>query len=371
MPVYKIGYVQDISSAYGAFGRLAQNGFKAGIDYVNTLGIANFQLEVRDDGGDPTRGANLARQLAQSGVKAIYGGSATVTAMLPVSNQYKILLADAGGLTAVLPKAGTSRQYPWVFCPDTACGSSTVLPEIEFLTKVDPTGVIGELSVNTAYGSGTTKYVASLLPQQFPNVKVTRQSFPSGTASVVAQLTKLQQAGATSLLAWTYGPDLVTVMHSLDRMGWYPYVVGPLGVGDPSVVSAIPSKLKGKVIAGGIATAQVGTAPGAVATGLNKTYFDLYNKYAGENTYNGLSTVGSYTFDWAVILAAAIKGSGSTDSTKMRDWLTAGHPIDTAEGVQMFGPDVDQRVGPKLSTTTVFDPQYPCTQGVCVAPKTG
>jgi ABC-type branched-subunit amino acid transport system substrate-binding protein len=289
--------------------------------------------------------------------------------MLPVSNQYKILLADAGGLTPILPDAGTDKKFPWVFCPDTACGAPTVLPEVQFLTTADPDGVIGELSVNTAYGSGTSSYLSSLLPQAFPNLKIVRQSFPTGAASVVAQLTKLKNAGATSLLVWTYGPDLVTVMHSLDRLGWYPYVVGPLGVGDPSVTAATPAALKGKLIAGGIATSQVKGTPGAPATGLNKTYFDLYNKFAAANSYNGLSTVASYTFDWTVILAAAIKGSGTTDPTKMRDWLTAGHQIDTAEGVQVFGPSGEDRVGPSLDTTTVFDPQYPCTNGVCVAPK--
>jgi ABC-type branched-subunit amino acid transport system substrate-binding protein len=213
--------------------------------------------------------------------------------------------------------------------------------------------------------------VKSLLPKDFPQLKVTRQSFPTGAASVVSQLTKLKQAGATSLLAWTYGPDLVAVMQSLDRMGWYPYVVGPLGVGDPSVVAAIPAKLKGKVIAGGIATSQVGASPDESATGLNKTFFNLYSKHAGANDYNGLSTVASYTFDWAVILAAAIKATGSTDPTKLRDWLTAGHSIDTAEGVQQFGQNGDDRIGPSLDTTTVFDPQYPCSKGVCVAPKVG
>jgi hypothetical protein len=53
----------------------------------------------------------------------------------------------------------------------------------------------------------------------------------------------------------------------------------------------------------------------------------------------------------------------------MLAWLTAGHTIDTAEGPQKFGPDGAQRIGTTLATTTVYDPQFPCTTGVCVAPQ--
>jgi ABC-type branched-subunit amino acid transport system substrate-binding protein len=291
--------------------------------------------------------------------------------MLPVSNQYKILIADNGGVTPVLPKIGTDREFPWAFCPNTACGAPTVLPEIEFLTKADPNGTIGELSVGTAYGAGTSTYVAGLLPKAFPQVKIIRGSFPTGSSSVVSQLTKLKDAGATSLLVWTYGPDLVVVMQSLDRMGWYPRVVGPLGVGDPSVVAAIPDRLKGRIVAGGIAKSQVSDSPDASPTGLNKTFFDLYTQISGVTDYNGLSTVASYTFDWVLILVVAIKATGSTDPKTLRDWITAGHTIETVEGPQDFGPNGDERVGPSLTTTTVYDPMHPCTKGVCVAPKIG
>lgn len=367
LPTYTVGFVGALSGPLGASGRVEVQGLQAGIQYANTLHVANFKMVTRDSGGDPSTGANLARQLAQSGAKAIFAGTTDVAAIQPVANQYKILVADSGGITGIVSKIGTDKEFSWAFCPDTACGASTVLPEVQFLTKVDPNGTIGELSDTSVYGTGTSALVNPLVKQEFPSVHMVQQTFPLNATSVISQLTKLRNEGATSLLVWTYGSPLVMVMQSLDQMGWYPYVVGPLGMGDPSVVAATPAKLKHKAIAGGIATAQVASAPGAAATGLNKTYFDLYTKIAKVTDYDGLSTVASYPFDWLVVLASAIKATHSTDPTTMRDWLTAGHVIQTSEGPQHFGPD--QRIGTSLATTTVYDPAYPCTEGVCVAPQ--
>lgn len=365
----KVAYVGALSGPVGASGRIGSAGLKAGVEYANKQGIAKFEYVERDSGGDPSKGANLARELAQSGVKAIFAGTTDFAAIQPVANQYHVLVADSGGVTGVLDKLGTSHEFPWGFCPDTACGSPTVLSSVNFLYKLDKNATIGELNDTTAYGSGTSTYVDSLVKKQFPSLKMVKQSFPPTATSVVSQLTDLKNQGANTLLLWTYGAPLVMVMQSLDSMGWYPNISGPLGFGDPSVVAATPEKLKGKVFAGGIAKTQVADSPGASATGLNKKFFDTYTKIAGVKDYNGLDTVASYAFDWVLALQAAVKGTNSTDTTKMRDWLTAGHQIETTEGTQKFGKDGEQRIGVTLDMTTVYDPSYSCAKGVCVAPK--
>jgi ABC-type branched-subunit amino acid transport system substrate-binding protein len=370
LPTYTIAYDGPLSGPFGGAGSIALAGLKAAVTYANTLGVAHFKYITADTGGDASKAVNIARQDGQNHVNALLAGTTEFAAVQPVANQYKMFTADGGGFTGIQDKVGNDKEFKWAFCPSTACGASTVLPEIKFLTQVDPTGTIGELYGNDPYGTGTDEFVAPLVKQQFPKVHMLREEFPLNATSAVSQLTKLKNEGATSLLVWTYGSPLVMVMQSLNSMGWYPWVVGPLGVGDPAVVKAIPAKLKGKAIAGGIATSQVSTHVGAHASGLNKIYFDGYQKANGNQPYSGLSTVASYDFDYVVMLAAAIKATGSTDPEKMLAWITAGHTIQTAEGPQKFGPDGAQRIGTSLSTVTVYDPQYPCTYGMCVAPKT-
>ena len=370
LPTYTIAFDGPLSGPYGSAGLVSLAGLKAGVDYANTLGIAHFKYTIADSGGDASTGVSIARKAGQDGANALMTGTTEFAAVQPVANQYKMFTADGGGFTGIQSQVGTDKEFKWAFCPNTACGASTVLPEVKFLSQVDPHGKIGELYSNDPYGTGTAQLVGPLVKSEFPQVKMISQSFPLTATSVVSQLTSLKNAGATSLLVWTYGTPLVMVMQSLNSMGWYPYLVGPLGVGDPAVVKAMPAKLKGKAIAGGIASSQVASKPGAHATGLNAEYFKYYQKYAGGNgTYNGLDTVSSYGFDFVLILADAIKATGSTNAEKMLAWITAGHVIQTSEGPQHFGPNGAERVGTSLATTTVYDPQYPCTYGVCVAPQ--
>lgn len=124
-----------------------------GIQYANTLHVANFKMVTRDSGGDPSTGANLVRQLAQSGVKAIFAGTTDVAAVHPVANQRKILVADSGGITGIVSEIRTDKESPGAFCPDTACGASTTLPEVQFLIKVNPNGTIGAAPDNPRAGS--------------------------------------------------------------------------------------------------------------------------------------------------------------------------------------------------------------------------
>jgi ABC-type branched-subunit amino acid transport system substrate-binding protein len=159
------------------------------------------------------------------------------------------------------------------------------------------------------------------------------------------------------------------VMQSLDRMGWYPYVATALSVGDPSVIEATPAGLKGKIAGGGIAAGQVENS-GKPAGELSKQFFDEYSKVHKVTEFSALDTVGSYTFDWAVVLNAAIKATGTTDDTKLRDWLIGGNTVQGAQGPLKFGDEGTARIGISLDDTTVFDPSQPCKEGLCQAVRT-
>ncbi|MFC5822169.1 ABC transporter substrate-binding protein [Nonomuraea harbinensis] len=365
---YTIGYVGALTGPFGASGVIALNGLKAGVDYVNTLDGPKFELVSRDTKGDPSAGANLAREVAQSGVGAIYAGTQDIAAMQPVLNQYRVLAADAGGITAILPKIGDDKEFPWTFCPNPACGPNGIVPQLRFVSEIGD-GKVGELSDAGPYGAGMTALTESVVKEQFPDMEIVRESFPISATSVTSQLQKLRDAGAETLLLWTYGAPLVMVMQNLDRMGWYPYIGAPLGAGDPSVVDATPEGLKGKIAAGGIAKTQV---QGSQKSEVAKAFYDGYAKAGGVdiNSFKSLDTVGSYSFDWAVVLHAAIKGAGSTEPEKVKDWLTAGNTVEGAQGPLTFGKSGEERIGLSLDDTTVYDPSQPCSDGQCAPMKT-
>ncbi|GAA3525537.1 hypothetical protein GCM10022234_23250 [Aeromicrobium panaciterrae] len=365
---YTVGYIGALTGPVGASGVIALNGLKAGAEYANTLDGPTFKVVSRDSKGDPSAGANLARELAQSGVDAIFAGSTDIAAIQPVLNQYKILGADSGGVTALLSKLGKDNEFPWTFSPTTAAGNNTIVPQVRFLQEVSG-NKIGELADTGPFGAGTTALTDTIVKEQFPDVELIKQTFPATASSVTAQLEKLRAQGAESLLLWTYGAPLVMVMQNLDRIGWYPYIGAPLGAGDPSVVEATPEKLKGKIAAGGIAAAQV-DGSGVEPSPLIAEFFKRYTKISGGKTFTGLDTVANYTFDWVVSLQAAIDGAGSTDSAKVRDWLIGGTEIQGSQGLLKFGDKAAARIGISLENTTVYDPTKPCDEAICSAVET-
>lgn len=365
---FTVAYLGALSGPVGASGRLIANGMKAGVDYVNSLDGVKFEFEERDTKGDPSTGANLARELAQSGVDSIYAGTTDVAAIQPVLNQHKILAADSGGITAILPKMGEGNEFPWTFCPNPACGPNQIVPQLRFAEKVAGGGPVGEIADTGPFGSGTMTATDQIVKEQFAGMQLVKETFPQSATSVTAQLSKLRDSGAKVLIVWTYGAPLVMLMQSLDRIGWYPYIATVLGAGDPSVVAATPAKLQGRVVAGGIAAAQV-TGSGAKASPLAKTFFDRYTKITAGPSFTGLDTVGSYSFDWVVVLHSAIKATGSTDPQKIREWLTAGNTVMGSQGPLTFGKTGLQRIGLSLDDTAVYDPSKPCTGGLCSAPS--
>ena len=366
---YTVGYVGALSGPLGASGRLVVDGLKAGAEYANDNGDITFEVVERDSKGDPTSAANLARELAQGDVDAIYAGTTDFAAIQPVANQYKIPVADSGGVTAVLDKLGDDNEFPWGFCTNPSCGAPSVLPQIRFLQEAGTDGKIGQLADTGAYGSGTMALVDSLVAEEFPDVEIVSETFPIDANNVTSQLTKLRDAGAETLAVWTYGAPLVMVMQSLDRIGWYPYIAGPLGAGDPSVVEATPENLKGKIVAGGIAAAQVADSADAEPTGMAKEFFDRFSAIAQDDEFTGLDTVASYAFDWVVALKAAIEGADSTDPEQVKAWLVDGNEIEASQGTLRFGPETTDRIGISLDDTTVYDPSQPCDNGLCVAPS--
>lgn len=368
VPTVKLGYVGPLTGAYAAAGATSIAGFKAAIEYVNTLGVAKFELLERDSQGDPAQAAGLARDLAQEGVISITAGTGEIAPIQPVANQYGLFAVDSGGVTPLLPQAGDDREYPWVFCADPSCGAPGTAGQLQFVLDVGTSDKVAQLADTGAYGAGQVVAVDALVEAEFPDLegKLVTETFPEDATSVTAELTRLRDTGADSIILWTYGAPLVMVMQSMDRIGWYPWVAAPLGAGEQGVIDATPAGLKGKIAAGGIAASQVSADAGAAPTGLYKEFFERYSEQI-DHPYTGLDTVGSYAFDWVIILATAIEETGSTEPEELKAWITAGNEIETSQGPQSFGPSGDGRVGMPLANTTMYDPSIPCDTGMCTS----
>lgn len=362
---YTLAFVGALSGPGAASGRVAADGLKAGVEYLNSLGTkVKYEYEERDSKGDPSTGANLARELAQSGVGSIYTSSTEIAAIQPVLNQFKVIGADSGGVTGLLPKLGVNKEYPWTFSTSTATGSLSIVPLLRFAESASGGAKVGQLADNGPYGTGQIAATEALAEAQFPDMEIVTEEFPATATSVTAQLGKLKDQGVNSIIVWTYGAPLIMVLQSLDRMGWYPYLATSLGVGDPSIVEATPEGLKGKIAGGGIASGQV-EGSGKPAGELTPKFFELYSKIKGSTDFNALDTVASYTFDWAVAVHAAIQATGSLDNTEIRDWLISGEVIQGAQGPLKFGDEGEARIGISPDDATVFDPSQPCSDGLC------
>jgi branched-chain amino acid transport system substrate-binding protein len=364
-----IGFVGALTGPLAPSGQVALVGVQAGAQYVQAH-YPNTKIEIKqqDTKGEPTAAVAATRELVQEGVTAIWF---TTDAFPPVQdylNQVKVPGATAGGIGAVLADVGDSKKYKYAFSTGAGTsGDTSVVPLLKYAASAGNT--VAMLDDSSAFGTAQSERTLSIAKSQFPSVNIVRETFPSTATDVTAQLSKLKDSGAKSLIVWSYGAPLVATMSSLNKIGWNPQMSGVLGIGDPAVSELIPAGMKTTLAAGPIAKTFVSATEGATPSGIAADFVQLYLKARNKDTFNALDTVGAMSFDWVLLVVQASQKAKSVEPDAIKSQLVAQGTFEGANGKYVFGPD--KRIGLDADQLSVFVPAKSCAKGMCVEASLG
>jgi branched-chain amino acid transport system substrate-binding protein len=352
----KVGFIGPLSGAYAASGTGSLDGAKAGVQYLNSGGGkagVTYELIAKDDKGDPTQTAAIARQMSGEGVKMIMPvpTPGAGEAVQPIVNQTELLFISPDNLE-ISEEMSADGEYPWAFGPGPDLAQFAE-KQAEYAQKVLKVKKLGEIA--SADPPGETFQASLKMATEKDGLDVVSQTFPPSQADVSAQLNELKDAGVEALAVWTYGTPLVNVAQSLAKIGWSPKVLTVLGAADPAVIEVLersaPEVLE-NMVAGPIAKSYTVTKDGALPSSkLAKAFVEEMKKIKGEEL-NGNDVVGAYEFDAMLAYDAGIKEAGSTDREKVVEVFSK-TPLEISQGMTAW-PEV-RGAGVKSSELTLME----------------
>ncbi|MED7925918.1 ABC transporter substrate-binding protein [Nonomuraea sp. LP-02] len=358
----KIGFVGALTGPLSPSGQNSLAGLKAGAEYVEQHNPGTkIVIEQRDTKGEPTAAVAATRALAQDGVSALYFTTEAFPPVQDVLNQVKVPGDTAGGIGSIAADVGDSKRYKYAFSTGAGTsGETSITPLLSYAASAGKT--VAVLDDSSAFGTSQTKDTLAIAQSQFPDVKIVQESFPNTASDVTAQLNKLKDAGAESLIVWSYGAPLVATMSSLNKIGWNPQMSAVLGIGDPATTELIPEGMKKTLAAGPIAKTFLSSSTGD--NSITADFVKLYLKAKGKTEFNALDSVGAVSFDWALLVTQAAQQAKSTEPDAIKKALVSGGTFKGANGTYTFGPD--KRIGIDADQLGVFVPAQPCPDGKCV-----
>ncbi|MEV0972289.1 ABC transporter substrate-binding protein [Microtetraspora glauca] len=358
----KIGFVGALTGPLSPSGQNSLAGLKAGAEYVQQHNPGTkIVIEQRDTKGEPTAAVAATRALAQDGVSALYFTTEAFPPVQDVLNQVKVPGDTAGGIGSIAADVGDSKRYKYAFSTGAGTsGETSITPLLAYAASAGKT--VAMLDDSSAFGTSQTKDTLAIAQSRFPDVKIVHESFPNTASDVTAQLTKLKDSGAESLIVWSYGAPLVATMSSLNKIGWNPQMSAVLGIGDPATTELIPEGMKKTLAAGPIAKTFLSSSTGDAS--ITADFVKLYLKAKGKTEFNALDSVGAVSFDWALLVTQASQQAKSTEADAIKKALVSGGTFQGANGTYTFGPD--KRIGIDADQLGVFVPAQPCPDGKCV-----
>jgi branched-chain amino acid transport system substrate-binding protein len=307
--VARIGFSGPLTGPNAAIGVDALNGMQIAVDRLNQQGIEidgkslRFETVVRDDQSDPQRGLEIARELAGSGISALLGpvNSGVALAVVKTYND-----AQTPVLTAASNPKVTQVGQPYIFrvvASDGDIGAKMAQYASRNL-KLRSVAVIDDGSpyaqglidafLKSAKGLGMQSTLRELVPEQ-------------AAESVSADaLQRIRDSGAQAVFIGAYSMQSGRLIKQMRQMKIEVPVMGGDALCSASVARVAGDALKDNTycVLGGAWLTKA--ADGAVfAAGFQRKFGRAPDVYAA-----------SY-FDGVMLLAQAIKATGSLDGSQL------------------------------------------------------
>ncbi|BCS53996.1 ABC transporter substrate-binding protein [Geobacter sp. SVR] len=290
-------------------------------------GIAGMKLEavIYDTAGDATKAVQLATKLIKDDkVSVIVGPSTTGESMavIPVAEREKIpLISCAAGIKITEP------VKKWVF--KTPANDHVAAEKIlDYMAKHKQKN-IALLTVTDGFGSSGREQIKALAAQKGFKVVADEVYGPKDT-DMTAQLTKIRGIKPDAVICWGTNPGPAVITKNVKQLGLKIPLYMSHGVASKKYIElAGADAAEGVVLpAGKLAVYDVLPKSDAQAK-LLKEYDAAYRKAYGAEA----STFGGYAYDAFLLIANAVKKTGSSAPEKLRDGIEQASKLVSVSGV--------------------------------------
>jgi len=317
----KIGHVAALSGGSAQSGEAITRGLSLAIEEINAsggiLGGRKIELLQRDDESVPPKGVVAARELiSKEKVVAIFGGidSPVALATVPIVNKEKVPYMAVWAAGTGITRNGAEPNF--VF----RVSAVDVLVDVKLLdyaNKKFGSTKPGLLLVNNPWGASNETGLFEAAKTNAGLHIVGVEKFENADVDMTAQLTRLKEKGADTVIIVGNAAPGAQLMKSRERMGWTVPIVSHWGIsGGRFPELAGPTAGDAHFVQTYSFFGKQGTVGERVLAALKKKYPQIKGP---EDIFSPVGTANAY--DAMHLLVQAITQAGSTDGDKIRDAL--------------------------------------------------
>ncbi len=314
----KIAVVGPTTGALTQYGDMVKEGVDTAVERINAAGgIDGKKLEivVIDDGCEPKQGPVAANRVVNSKIGFVVGhvcSGATIAAADIYNNEGVVMVTPS----ATSPALTDGKKYDFIFRTIGRDDQQGPAAAQFILEKIKPQKV-AVLHDKQSYGQGIATSVKNNLEKGGVNVAIF-EGINAGDSDYSAVITKLKSAGVDFVYYGGYHPEMGLLLRQAKEQGVKARFMGPEGTGNPDINAIAGDAVEGMLL----------TLPADFTQ--NPANADIVKAFeAKKRNPGGAFQMTAYSATQAI--ADAIKGSGSTDPTKVAAYLHA-NTFDTPIG---------------------------------------
>lgn len=301
-----------------AFGGAAvKYGAEIAIDEINEKGGVlgkKLRLIQYDDAGAPPRGVDNTRRIALSDkCIAILGGYHSTVGLAQVDPVNEIGIPYIGTIAANT-KIIENGKSPNAMFRVSAKDKWVAQFLVDEALKASKNGKIAFIYENTGWGNGALPDIKAAIQAKGKELSAT-ETFNWNDQDMTAQVIRIRDSGADTLLIWGLDREGNQIMRSLDKVGYKPTMIAAWGLAGNLGELAGP-------LANGVRVMQTFSWMGEMDDKTKVIWNKIQKKYGLKDPSElkmGSGTANAY--DAVHILAKAIEKAGSYDWKKVRDAL--------------------------------------------------
>ncbi|CAM4095994.1 branched-chain amino acid ABC transporter substrate-binding protein [Bordetella tumulicola] len=314
----KIGVVGPTTGPVTQYGAMVREGVDTAIEVINAAGgVDGKKLEavVIDDGCEPKQGPVAANRVVNDEIGFVVGhvcSGATIAAADVYNNEGVVMVTPS----ATAPAVTDGKDYEFIFRTIGRDDQQGPAAAKFILDKIKPK-TVAVLHDKQSYGQGIATAVKNDLEKAGTKVAIF-EGINAGDSDYSAVITKLKSNNVDFVYYGGYHPEMGLLLRQASEQGVKAKFMGPEGVGNPDI----------NAIAGPAAEGMLLTLPADFTK--NPANADIVKAFeAKKRNASGAFQMTAYAA--TQVIADAIKGSGSTDPTKVAAYLHA-NTFDTPIG---------------------------------------
>lgn len=314
----KIGVVGPTTGPVTQYGAMVREGVDTAVEVINAAGgVDGKKLEavVIDDGCEPKQGPVAANRVVNDEIGFVVGhvcSGATIAAADVYNNEGVVMVTPS----ATAPAVTDGKDYEFIFRTIGRDDQQGPAAAKFILDKVKPK-TVAVLHDKQSYGQGIATAVKNDLEKAGTKVAIF-EGINAGDSDYSAVITKLKSNNVDFVYYGGYHPEMGLLLRQASEQGVKAKFMGPEGVGNPDI----------NAIAGPAAEGMLLTLPADFTK--NPANADIVKAFeAKKRNASGAFQMTAYAA--TQVIADAIKGSGSTDPTKVAAYLHA-NTFDTPIG---------------------------------------